>query len=30
MSLTEVAQHPFLRSATKVFAKSLDCSLDDQ
>jgi len=30
MSLTEVAQYPFRRSATKVFAESLDCSLDDQ
>jgi len=30
MSLTEVAQYPFLRSATKVFAESLHCSLDDQ
>jgi len=30
MSLTEIAQHLFLRSATKFFAESLDCDLDDQ
>jgi hypothetical protein len=24
------AQHPFMRSAGKVFAESLECGLDDQ
>jgi hypothetical protein len=30
MSLTEITQHLFLRSAAKFFAESLDCGLDDQ
>jgi hypothetical protein len=30
MSLTEVAQHLFLRPTTKFFSESLDCGLDDQ
>jgi hypothetical protein len=30
MSLTEITQHLFLRSAAKLFAESLDRGLDDQ